>query len=423
MYITLSRIFQFLAPLYISKRIAGHKEDPIRYREKLGDIKIKRPNSRMVWFHAASVGESSIAINLIRAIHAKHPELNFLLTTVTLSSCKLIEGASLCNTIHQYAPLDTPNITKKFIEHWSPDLAVFIESEIWPNLLINTEKFCNVILVNGRLSDKSFQRWKILRSTMSRLLQLYHVVQPGTKIDFEKFSFFYDKNMQFIGNLKNAAPAMEYKESLLNNLTSSIKDRKVFIAASTHRGEEDIVIQAHKELKRLYPDLLTIIAPRHIDRTDEISHLLDRNNISYSLYSRDRGLISDDTDIYIVDAIGELGAFFRVGKIAFIGGSLVKVGGHNILEPAKIGLIVLSGIHTFNFTEIVAQFIENNAILVVKDKDDIIKHVQDLFDDQNYMQIMQNRSLQVSNQQTTAMQTTVDYISSFIMTRTLIGEG
>ena len=193
LYIILTYILEPFAPFYLSRRLRKGKEDRVRYKEKLGVVNEARPQGKMIWLHAASVGESNIAINLIRALHEKHPQDHFLLTTVTLSSYKLIERADLPNTIHQYAPLDIPGIVKKFLKHWSPDLSVFIESEIWPNMVMQTRKICSILLVNARLSDRSFKRWKILKEPISKILRLYHSIQPGTKIDVEKFNFFYDK--------------------------------------------------------------------------------------------------------------------------------------------------------------------------------------------------------------------------------------
>ena len=398
-YLCIYKVISFLLyPVWcfaLKRRIKNRKEDPIRYVEKLGYISIPRPKGKLIWFHAVSVGEINIIIPLIKLYHKQFSQVHFLITTTTVTAAAVFVKAQIPNAIHQYLPIDVPFVVKKFFEHWKPNLSIFTESEIWPNLLLISKQFSKVLLINGRLSDKSFSKWKKMPKLMSCLLKIFDEVLPGTVIDLKKFSFFYDKNINYLGNLKNAAPAMPYNRGLLEKLRHSIGERHVVVYASTHRGEEEIILNTHQQIKHIYPDFLTIIVPRHIDRTAEIMRLAARNNLYVSLYTNNHEIHLHD-DVYIANVIGELGTFYRLSDIAFVGGSLVKVGGHNILEPAKLGLAVIVGPHTFNFTEINEELLRHKSLIVVNNQKELFQKIKELLENQKYLNMIQRNTLKIA---------------------------
>ncbi|WHQ46903.1 MAG: 3-deoxy-D-manno-octulosonic acid transferase [Candidatus Midichloria sp.] len=399
----------------LKKRIKKGKEEEGRYLEKLAVISVKRPKGNLIWFHAASVGEINIIIPLIKLYHEKFPEDNFLITTTTVTSAEVFKKAKIHNAIHQYLPIDVPCVVEKFFKYWKPNLSVFTESEIWPNLLIEAKKNSHVLLINGRLSDQSFSKWKNVKSLMVSLLKMYDQVLPGTSIDLKRFSFFYQDNIHYLGNLKNAAPPMSYNSSLFKKLKESIMDRKVVVYASTHRGEEEIIISVHEQLKQHYKDLLTIIVPRHIDRTAEILRMTARHKLNVSLYTDNNHVIDNKDEIYIGNAIGELGTFYRLADIAFVGGSLVERGGHNLLEPGKLGLAVIVGPHTFNFTEIVQSFLRKEAVIIVANQKELYEKIKNLFNDSEYLKKVQKNALKVSKSQDEVMNLYIETINKYLI--------
>ena len=422
LYIFCTILAHPFAKYYVEKRIALHKESEIRYRERFAEPSIARPEGILIWFNAASIGELNVIIPVIRHFHKEHPQkIHFLITTTTVSSNTIFDNAHLPNAIHQYFPLDTPHFTKKFIEYWKPDLAIFTESEIWPNMVLNIHDYnCPLVLLNGRLSDRSFKKWKLVKGSMQILLKQFHAIFPGSTIDKERFEYFQPGNIGEVMNLKNAAPPISADDKILACFKKKVKNRKVVVYASTHRGEEEEIIQAHVELRLKYPELLTIIVPRHVNRADEIKGIAKKHNINciiHSKYKEDKAL--DDIEIYIADTVGELGIFYRLGGIAFVGGSLIERGGHNILEPAKLGCAILSGPHTFNFTEITQSFIDAKAITIVNNHADIVMNIQKMFDSPKLLKELQYKSLQLSQKQDGIIQQTVSYLSSLLSTHDL----
>ncbi|CAG7590361.1 MAG: 3-deoxy-D-manno-octulosonic acid transferase [Candidatus Midichloria sp.] len=401
--------------LLLKKRIKKGKEDEGRYLEKLAVILARRPKGNLIWFHAVSVGEINIIISLIKLYHKKFPADNFLITTTTVTSAEVFEKAKMPNSIHQYLPIDVPFIVEKFFKHWRPNLSIFTESEIWPNLLLTAKKHSPVLLINGRLSEQSFSKWKNIKSLMISLLKVYDLVLPGTSVDLKRFSFFCQDNIHYLGNLKNAAPPMPYNSSLLKKLKGSIGNRKVVVYASTHRGEEEIIVNVHEQLKQHYKDLLTIIVPRHIDRTAEILRMTARHKLNVSLYTDNNHIINSKDEIYIGNVVGVLGTFYRLAEIAFVGGSLVERGGHNILEPGKLGLAVLVGPHTFNFTEIVQGFLKEEAVIIASNQKELYERIKSLFNDNEYLKKVQKNALKVSKSQDEVMNLYIETINKFLI--------
>lgn len=364
LYQILTTLLAPLISLYIFRRKLRGKEDLARFSERLGQASKPRPEGKLVWVHAASVGETISILPLIERMAHKYPGLNFLLTSGTVTSAKLVESRLPPATFHQYIPIDRLPYVKKFLSHWQPDLALWVESELWPNLVTAASKRCPMALVNGRMSDSSFKTWQKYRGFIASLLGNFTLCLAQSRQDGERLEVLGAKNVKYPGNLKYDAPALPYSEKMLVELQAQISGRPVWLAASTHKGEEIQAVDVHEKLKETFPDILTIIVPRHATRKDEI--LDDISYCTASIAVRSSGdEITAQTGIYIADTMGELGLFFRISKIVFMGNSLIKGGGHNPLEPARIGCAVLCGPHTFNFAEITHEFLEKNAILQV----------------------------------------------------------
>lgn len=418
LYIFCTILAHPFAKHYIERRVESKKESESRYRERFAEPSRDRPEGILIWFNAVSIGELNVILPVIRHFQKEYPQkVHFLITTTTVSSSTVLDNAALPDVIHQYFPLDTPHFTKKFIEYWKPDLVVFTESEIWPNMVLNIRDYnCPLILINARLSDRSFKKWKWIKGSMHMLLKQFQTIFPGSIIDKERFEYFMSDNVGEVMSLKNAAPPISANAEMLAAFKKQVKGRKVVVYASTHRGEEDEIIHAHVELRLKYPELLTIIVPRHVNRAEEIRGIARKHNIQSAIHSENKEQSLERAEIYIVDTVGELGTFYRLGGIAFVGGSMIERGGHNILEPAKLGCAVLSGPHTFNFTEITQSFIEANALTIVKDHKDLVQNIHKMFDSPKLLKELQYRSLQISQKQDGIIQHTVSYLSALIPT-------
>lgn len=385
---TLFYIYRFftviLAPfivLYLLYRVYVGKEHKDRYLEKLAHIKALRPKGKLVWFHAASVGELNSIIPLIRELANDNKYLHFLITTVTVNSEKVFQKAALPRSIHQFIPLDFPWCVKKFINYWKADLAVFIDSELWPNLIAEASQRCKMILVNGRLSDSSFARWKYLPSLIKYMYSKFSVIMPTSTIEQSKISYFVSqKKIKYYGNLKNAVPPLACNKEELAKIKKKIGKRTFWLAASTHKGEEEQLLFCHQELAKSYKDLLTIIIPRHPHRGVDIGKIAESLSLKYSLRSKGDE-INGKVSVYIANTIGEMGLFYNLSDIVFVGGSLVSHGGQNTLEPAKLSCAIIVGPNTSNFKEVTDNFVAHNAIQVVQDKEKLAAVLNQLFKD------------------------------------------
>ena len=377
----LYRIVTFLASpflnLYLQKRRAGGKEDPERMSERMGHPGFPRPEGPLVWIHAASVGESLSILPLIQRITDYNPDLKILLTTGTTSSAKVVETRLPANAFHQYTPIDSILAVRRFLKNWKPDLALWVESEFWPNLLNETAKQCPIVLINARISNTSFSKWKRYKSIIHRLLQNFDLCMPQSREDSRRLKELGAPHIKDIGNLKYDAPALPSDSKKMSALLNMIEDRHMWMASSTHAGEEEIIADTHNKLKETYHDLLTILVPRHPKRGEEIAALLKEKGLTCALRSEDDE-VTPTTDIYIANTIGELGIFYRLASIVFIGGSLIKHGGQNPLEAARLECAILAGPHMENFRDITREMEENTAIIRVKNKDELAEKV-DIF--------------------------------------------
>ena len=338
------------APLILAWRTRRGKEEPDRRSERYGRASAPRPKGFLVWFHASSVGEANAALPVIETIAAERPEVRMLLTTATVTSAQLARSRLPKNVLHQYVPLDNKSYVQRFLHHWRPDLAVLVESEIWPNLVLETKgEGIPLLLINGRMSSSSFKRWRRRPGLSRPLFSAFDLVLAQNDSLAERFAQLGVARTLDVGNLKADAPPPPADLPGKRRLAAAISGRIVWLAASTHPGEEELVAEAHKKMKQDQPTLLTIIVPRHPERGKPIAEALGAN-LRVALRSEGQ-LPEASTDIYVADTIGELGLFYALSPIAFVGGSLIERGGQNPVEPIKLGAAVLTGPNWQNFRD------------------------------------------------------------------------
>ena len=342
-------IIIILSPIIIFYRILKKKENPKRFLEKFSFLQKKRLDGKLIWFHCSSVGELLSIAPLIEKFEKEIDIKNILISTSTLSSSKIFEKFKFKKTIHQFYPIDNPIIINKFLCHWKPTAVFFVESEIWPEMLRGLKrKKIKTFLLNARISKNSFRRWKYFKNFGISVFSIFDYIFPQNKETFEYLKHFKVKNMKILGNLKFSEPKrINTKKSIKINFFK----RKILCAASTHNNEEELISRIHLDLKNKLDNLLTVIIPRHIERSREIIQTLNSKNLKYICHSENKK-IKKDTDIYLVDTYGESKSFYSLSKVVFLGGSFVPRGGQNPLEPVRYGCYITHGKHTFNFTEI-----------------------------------------------------------------------
>ena len=351
---------------YLRRRLEAGREDAERFAERLGQPSKERPSGFLIWCHAASVGEAASLLALIEKLRERNPDATILMTTGTVTSARMLEGRMPTGVLHQYIPVDRLPYVQQFLEHWSPDMVLWVESELWPNMLGEVRKRkIPAILLNGRMSEKSFFQWYRVRSWAKEILSTFDLCLTQTEAERGRFVTLGAKPVRCIGNLKYAAKPLACDEASLEALKASTTGRDVWAMVSTHRGEEDIAADVHKQLKRAKPNLLTIIVPRHAVRGDEIAARLTSMGISFARRSKGQP-ISSAIDVYLADTMGELGLFFRLSPLVVMGGSFVANGGHNPVEPAQIGCTLIFGPSMFNFSEITREFLLRRAAIQIQ---------------------------------------------------------
>ncbi len=372
-----------LIAVYLAARKAKGKEDLLRFPERLGYAAKPRPDGRLIWIHGASVGETLSALPLVNKLSELCPTARIMVTSGTVTSAELMAKRLPENAFHQYVPIDTPFAVKRFVDHWKPDAALWIESEFWPNLLneIAARKI-PLVLINGRVSDRSFRRWQKFPAFCRELQSLFVKSFGQTDEDARRLRVLGAKDAESVGNLKFAAGDLPFDADELNKLRAQIGSRPCWIAASTHEGEEEQLAAVQNALKTT--GALMICAPRHPKRGDDIEKLLQQAGLTVARRSRGEN-ITPDTAVYLADTIGEMGLFYRLASIAFVGGSLVAFGGQNIIEPARLGKAVVCGKYMMNFKEIVAKAVAADALSVVEDKKELAQTLDDWFADKGIL--------------------------------------
>ena len=339
-----------LTPVLIKRRLQQGKEDPARIDERRGMTSDVRPHGPLVWIHGASVGEVLAAAGLIEKLRAAN--LRILLTSGTVTSAEVVAKRFPPDVIHQYVPYDSPRYVARFLDHWQPSLALFIESDLWPNLILaGAARRLPMVLINGRMSHRSFPRWRRISGTIEALLGRFEVCLAQSDVDAERFAALGSRNVVTTGNLKLDVQAPPADNSKLERLMAVTRGRPVIVAASTHPGEEEILAEVHRELARYFPGMLSVIVPRHPNRGEAIARMIAAAGLQVSLRSHE-DLPTATSDIYVADTMGELGLFYRLAPIVFMGGSLVAHGGQNPIEAIKLGAAILHGPQVFNFTDV-----------------------------------------------------------------------
>jgi 3-deoxy-D-manno-octulosonic-acid transferase len=349
-YRRLSAMLAPIAPLLIKRRLKNGKENPGRTDERRGISTIVRPDGPLVWIHGASVGEVLAAAALIERLRAAG--MRILLTSGTVTSAEIVAKRFPADIIHQFIPYDSPRFVARFLDHWRPSLALFIESDLWPNLILTGHaRRLPMVLINGRMSQRSFPRWQKMSATIGALLGRFDICLAQSATDAERFGALGSRDVVTTGNLKLDVAAPPADPARLEKLMSATAGRRLIVASSTHPGEEEILTGVHKDLAGFFPGLLTVIVPRHAHRGEAIARMIVATGAQAALRSRGE-LPTATTDIYIADTMGELGLFYRLSPIVFMGGSLVPHGGQNPIEAIKLGAAIVHGPHVFNFTDV-----------------------------------------------------------------------
>jgi 3-deoxy-D-manno-octulosonic-acid transferase len=370
-----------LAPALIRQRLKRGKEDPARTDERRGLSHDARPRGPLVWIHGASVGEVLAAAALIERLRAS--DLRILITSGTVTSAAIVARRFPPDVIHQYVPYDAPRFVQRFLDHWRPSLALFIESDLWPNLILaGAARRLPMVLINGRMSQRSFPRWQRMSRSISALLGSFELCLTQSRTDAERFAALGSRNVMTTGNLKLDVPAPPADPARLERLMAMTRGRPVIVAASTHPGEEEIIIAAHKSLSGFFPELLTVIVPRHPNRGPAVAQLVAASGLQSALRSREEQPLAA-TDIYVADTMGELGLFYRLAPIVFMGGSLVEHGGQNPIEAIKLGAAIVHGPHVFNFSDVYKALDGAGGARVADSREALVKHLGRLLDDAN----------------------------------------
>jgi 3-deoxy-D-manno-octulosonic-acid transferase len=339
-----------LTPLLLRHRARRGREHWDRVAERRGQSLLARPKGPLVWAHAASVGEMMAIIPLIDRIRARG--LNVLVTSGTVTSAELAGRRLPDGAIHQFVPLDAPRYVSRFLDHWRPGLALIAEADLWPNIIIQSaERGIPLVLVNARLSERSYLRWRKAPATIAALLERFDLCLAQSTHDAERYAELGAPRVSMTGNLKLDVPAPPADADNLAEIQDAVAGRPIVVAASTHPGEEAAVIDAHCRLRHSFGGLLTIVVPRHPERGPGIHSIAEAAGIRAVM--RSRGYLPNyRTEVYVADTIGELGLMYRLAPIVFMGGSLVRHGGQNPIEAAKLGAAILHGPHVWNFADI-----------------------------------------------------------------------
>ncbi len=360
---------------YMQRRLNAGREDPQRFRERFGDASATRPNGPLVWLHASSVGESLSMLSLIERLRRERPEVVILMTSGTVSSARILENRLPPGVIHQFVPVDRMSWVRRFLDHWQPDLVLWVESEFWPGVLSEVKRRAiPAMLMNARISARSWRGWRRAPWMIRRILQTFDLCMAQTELDAERLRDLGAVNIACPGNLKFAAEPLPADPDTLAALEAATAARPRWLAFSTHPGEEETIAAAHRILVRNLPDILTIIVPRHPARGPEIENILAASGTTVSVRSRSQ-LPDKNIGFLLADTMGELGVFFRLTDITFVGGSLVPHGGQNPIEPARLGCAIVHGPHMENFLAIEGELNTAGASSVATTAEEIAREV------------------------------------------------
>jgi 3-deoxy-D-manno-octulosonic-acid transferase len=408
-----------VAALALRFRAARGKEDLERLAERRGYSTALRPEGPLVWVHGASIGETLTLLPLIERLTRRG--FFVLVTSGTVTSALLLVRRLPAGTLHQYVPLDVPRYLRRFLDYWQPDLVIFAESELWPvtvsEIGIRGIPLC---LVNARLSERAFRRWSHAPLFAKALMGQFSLCLAQSQEDAERLARLGAPHVLVAGNMKYDVPPPPVDPHLLASLSGMVAGRPIWLAASTHPGEEDIIAAVHVALMRRFPDLLTILAPRHPRRASQICALLADHGLDVA--RRSRGERPDrDIPCYLADTVGELGLFYRLAPLAFIGGSLIEHGGQNPIEPARLGCAILHGPHIHNFTPVYAALDQGGGARQVEDVIDLVGQIGRLLQEGNTLRAMARSALETVNMLGGALERTLTSLEPFLLALQLKG--
>ena len=377
LYLALSARAGGLTRRGLDRRRVEGKEDGLRLAERMGQASVPRPDGQLVWFHAASVGEAASLLEMLRRLIQARPDLTCLVTTGTVTSAAFLTDRLPEGCIHQFSPLDVLPWVRRFLDHWRPDAAVFTESEMWPATLFEAHaRGIPLLLINGRISNKSFRRWQMMGGMARSLLARYDRILAQDSLAGDQLAALGadPATLSVEGSLKEGAAPLSYDEAERAKMSRAFAGRHLWLAASTHPGEEEIVLGAYLRSRPALPFLSLLLVPRHPNRGDEVAALVRARGLSLAQRSRDEP-VTADTDVYLADTLGEMGLWYRIAPVSFVGGSLVEVGGHNPFEPALLGSAILFGPHVRNFIDAYRRLERAGAAVLVHDETELAEAV------------------------------------------------
>lgn len=367
--------------MLLQRRARRGKEDIRRLAERRGIAAYPRPSGPVIWLHGASVGEAMSVLALIKKLQTERPDIFILLTTGTVASAQVLSGRLPDKVLHQFAPVDRLPWIRRFLDHWQPDLALWIESELWPNMIAETHRRkIPLLLLNGRMSEKSFRRWQRQGSLARYLLQRFDLCLAQDETQGKRLSLLGAQNVACLGNLKAGAEALPVDDAELASFKAKTGKRPLWLAASTHPGEEQIIVAAHRRLCETFPNILTVVAPRHPTRGGEVAQLFSTAGLKVARRSQKEEL-NFSHSVYLGDTLGEMGLFYRLAGVTFLGGSLIPIGGHNPIEAAQLDTALIMGPFTFNFAGLVSDLQQARACATVTTADDLAETVKQLLTD------------------------------------------
>ena len=369
-------VLHYLLRPYLYFRIIKKKESPTRYREKLGITEKNRNDGYLIWFHCSSIGELKSIFPIIDYYLKKN---QILVTTSTLGSNEVFQKKyfNIRNITHQFAPIDSPQIVKKFFDKWKPSVIFFTESELWPNQIFYAKKKdIPIILLNARISPKSFVKWKLFKTAMSQILGCFKLILCQSNESKNYFNYFSNNNIEMFGNLKFI---IEESSNIKNEEDINVQNRIIFIALSTHNTEEELCIKTHISLKAKYPNLLTLIIPRHINRINQIEKIVEKSKLEF-LAQDSLSNIKNSTDILIINFYGVTQKFLKFSKFIFMGGSLINHGGQNPIEVAYNNSIIFHGPYIYNFTEIYNFLNKEKIAFEIRSEADLTNQLREKID-------------------------------------------
>jgi len=383
LYNVVNLILLPLHVLVLFVRVFNGKENYVSLKSRFGFYSQKRDDldNKLLWIHAASIGESSLAITLTEELKKIYPKLKVLITTGTVSSADIIIRKKTADVYHEFRPLDNWLVVRRFYRYWQPDIGIFIESEIWPTLLTFPSKKAKLLLLNGRLSDKSFKRWQKIPSLFAFIANSFCYIAVQSFSDFKKYKTLGCRNVENLGNLKFANKKLPVNAEKLDKLQQLLASTKVFVAASTHREDEAVLLKMICEFKKQNLKIYSILILRHPERARQLETSCTELKLKYAT-SSDKPIPNLADDVYIVNSFGELGLFFSVADVTFVGGSFSQ-GGHNLLEPAYFDNVIIVGPDMTNYRDITNEMIEKKAVIQGNDLEELERQVAFFFKDEN----------------------------------------